>query len=84
MVSRSPGTAARVGDQLQDRLITFAVAVCEATEGLPVRPGVARLGDQVMRAATSVAANYAEARAAESRRDTRIFVTSVKTARTRC
>jgi four helix bundle protein len=61
-VTRSP-------ERLQERLVAFAVAVWEVVKRLPTDPAMARLGDQAMRAATSVAANYAEARAAESRRD---------------
>lgn len=63
---RQPETA---HDSLQARLITFAVAICENVAGLPVGRAMERYGDQVIRSAGSVAAKYAEARAAESRRD---------------
>ena len=66
-VSRT--SAVRSPELLQERLITFCVEVWERTENLRPNPTVGRLRDQLMRAATSVAANYAEARAAESRRD---------------
>ena len=68
----SPGlrrSTSRSPERLQERLIEFAVAVWEGTAHLQSRPGMERFRDQVMRSATSVAANYGEARAAESRRD---------------
>ena len=55
--------------QLQARLVSFAVAICRSTADLPVGRGVERYAGQVIRSAGSVAANCAEARAAESRRD---------------
>ncbi len=54
---------------LEDRLITFAVGVCKLAERLPK----SRVGDpvagQIIRPATSSAANYGEAQGAESKRD---------------
>lgn len=58
-----------IHDRLQARLVTFAVAICRYVAGLPVSRAIDRYGDQVIRSAGSVAANYSEARAAESRRD---------------
>jgi four helix bundle protein len=66
-VSRS--NTAHSPELLQDRLIAFSVGVWEGTGHLQKGSAMVRLRDQLMRAATSVAANYAEARAAESRRD---------------
>ncbi len=56
-------------ERLQDRLIEFSIAVWKDVQQLPQTQSMARLSDQLIRSATSVAANYAEARAAESRRD---------------
>ncbi|KPK05215.1 MAG: hypothetical protein AMS20_07130 [Gemmatimonas sp. SG8_28] len=56
-------------DTLSDRLIDFGAAVCEAIRELPKGLVTNHLARQVIRSATSPAANYAEARSAESRRD---------------
>ncbi len=56
-------------EHLQERLIAFSVGTWEGTAHLQTSPAKARLRDQVIRSATSVAANYGEARSAESRRD---------------
>ena len=69
MASRSTDTATRTGEQLQDRLVSFAVEAWELCRALGGDSTMARTADQLVRAATSVAANYAEACAAESRRD---------------
>ena len=69
MAPVSKRSASRTPERLQERLIDFSVAVWEGTAHLQSCPEMARFRDQVMRSATSVAANYAEARAAESRRD---------------
>ena len=56
--------------ELEDRIVKF-VARCIKTCGvLPARKiGSSSLSDQLFRSATSVAANYAEATEAESRKD---------------
>ena len=56
-------------EALEDRLIDFAAAVCQAVRNLPHDLAGAHLCRQLIRSATSPAANYAEARGAESRRD---------------
>ncbi len=56
-------------EALEDRLIDFGAAVCRSTRNLPNDLAGAHLCRQLIRAATSPAANYAEARGAESRRD---------------
>ena len=56
--------------ELEDRITRFAarsVKVCEALP--PKRIGSASFADQLFRSSTSVAANYAEATQAESRKD---------------
>ncbi len=56
-------------EALEDRLIDFGAAVCQSVPNLPHDLAGAHLCRQLMRSATSPAANYAEARGAESRRD---------------
>jgi four helix bundle protein len=56
-------------EMLQERLICFATAVCEQARQAPRDLVTASMVQQVVRSATSVAANYAETRAAQSRRD---------------
>ncbi len=57
------------GEALEDRLISFGADVCRSMRRLPNDLAGAHLGRQLIRSATSPAANYAEARGAESRRD---------------
>ena len=54
---------------LQDRLLDFATAVCRAVTRMPRDMVGVHVGRQLLRSATSPAANYAEARGAESHRD---------------
>ena len=56
-------------NQMQERLIDFAVAVSEIVEKLPSKRYARYLGGQLERSGTSPALNYAEACAAESLRD---------------
>jgi four helix bundle protein len=60
---------ARAKFDLDDRLLEFGVRACRVAERLPQSPVARHIGLQLARAATSPAANYAEAQAAESRRD---------------
>jgi four helix bundle protein len=55
--------------QLDDRLIDFAVMVIDVVEALPNTKAGNHIGGQLIRAGTSPAPNYAEARSAESRKD---------------
>lgn len=55
--------------QLEDRLIDFAVMVIDAVEALPNTKAGSHVGGQLIRSGTSPAPNYAEARSAESRKD---------------
>jgi len=50
-------------------LIDFGAGVCDVARRFPRDMVAAHLRRQLIRAATSPAANYAEARSAESRRD---------------
>ena len=54
---------------LGERLLDFAVKIIELVGSLPKTLAGRRIGDQLLRAATSVGANYEEAQAAESRAD---------------
>lgn len=55
--------------QLEDRLIDFAVMVIDVVESLPNTKAGNHIGRQLIRSGTSPAPNYAEARSSESRRD---------------
>ena len=54
---------------LEDRLIKFGAAVCRTCEQLPSSVLGKHVGAQLIRSATSPAANYGEVQGAESRRD---------------
>ena len=56
-------------EQLQRRLVVFGVAVCRQLGRALGDPVIAHVAAQLIRSATAPAANYGEARAAESRRD---------------
>ena len=63
-------TQAEASDALGERLASFADRCLTLLQALPRnRVGVANFRDQLSRSATSVAANYAEATAPESRKD---------------
>ena len=55
--------------ELEDRLIDFAVMVIGVVELLPSSKAGNHIGGQMIRSGTSPAPNYGEARSAESRRD---------------
>ena len=54
---------------LEDRLIDFAVAIVDVVEALPHSKAGSHIAGQLIRSGTSPAPNYGEARSAESRRD---------------
>jgi four helix bundle protein len=54
---------------IEERLIQFAVAVCNLSSALPRNRVGHHIAGQLVRSGTSPAANYAEALSAESRRD---------------
>ena len=64
-------------DELQNRLIDFAVRVINVADALPKTAAGRHIAGQVLRCGTSPAPNYAEARGAESRPD---FVHKLKVA----
>jgi len=57
------------GDDIRERLVSFAVLAIDLCEELPETPAGSHISLQLLRAATSAAPNYAEARGAESARD---------------
>ncbi len=57
------------GDDIQKRLIEFAVHVMDLCDAIPKSTTGSHIAGQLIRSATSAAPNYAEARGAESRND---------------
>jgi four helix bundle protein len=57
------------GDDIEERLINFAVLSLELCERLPKNPEGTHIASQLLRSGTSGAPNYGEARAAESSAD---------------
>lgn len=56
-------------DELEERLINFAVRIIKLSAGLPNTPAGKHIAGQLLRAGTSPAPNYGEARGAESHAD---------------
>jgi len=56
-------------DQLEERLIDFAVRIIHLSARLPKTPAGRHVAGQILRCGTSPAPNYGEARSAESRAD---------------
>ena len=54
---------------LQRRLVSFAADIIHISAKLPNTPQAKHISKQILRAGTAVAANYGEARGAESRSD---------------
>ena len=59
----------RRGEDLEDRLLDFAARVGKLVEALPDTRLGRHVAGQLVRSGTSPAPNYAEARAAESKKD---------------
>ncbi len=57
------------GDDIQERLINFAVRIINLNSSLPNTQAGKHIGGQLLRCGTSPASNYAEARGAESTND---------------
>src|SRR5262245_65070888 len=62
-------TKASKSNQLEQRLISFAASIVALSSKLPRTAQGRHICDQVLRSGTAAAANYGEARAAESRAD---------------
>lgn len=65
-VARSSQTKA---DELEERLISFAVRIIRLSGNLPKTPAGRHIAGQILRSGTSPAPNYGEARGAESHAD---------------
>ena len=57
------------GDDIEERLIDFAVRVIKLSTALPNSPAGTHIAKQILRSGTAPAAHYAEARGAESKND---------------
>lgn len=57
------------GDDIEDRLVAFAVRILKLSGSLPKTSAGRHISGQIVRSGTSPAPNYAEARGAESRKD---------------
>jgi four helix bundle protein len=57
------------GDELEERLIDFAVRIVKLSARLPKTPARKHVAGQILRSGTSPAPNYGEARGAESHND---------------
>jgi four helix bundle protein len=57
------------GDDIEERLIDFAVRIVKLCVGLPKTSAGQHIAGQLVRSRTAPAAHYAEARGVESRRD---------------
>lgn len=57
------------GQEIEDRLIAFAVRIVKLSNTLPSSRAGNHIGGQLLRSGTAPAAHYAEARNAESNRD---------------
>lgn len=67
--SENEGETKSFADKLEDRLIDFAVRIIKLTASLPKTAAGRHVAGQILRAGTSPAPNYGEARGAESRAD---------------
>ena len=59
----------RTPQELEERLIDFAVRIIAVIEALPNNKAANHIAGQLVRSGTSPAPNYGEAQSAESRRD---------------
>ena len=66
---QSPITSPTAADKLEQRLIDFAVRIIKLSANLPKTPAGRHVAGQILRSGTSPAANYGEARGAESYAD---------------
>ena len=70
MEKESAATNAQItAEELQERLIDFAVRIIKLCASLPKTPAGKHISGQVLRSGTSPAPNYGEARGAESHAD---------------
>jgi len=64
-----PGERMAKGDNIQIRLTDLAAGLLRLSDSLPATGSGRHIADQLRRSGTAPAANYAEARVAESRKD---------------
>ncbi len=57
------------GDDIEERLMKFAVRVMKVCDSLPLTPAGRHTADPLLRSGTAPAPNYGEGRSAESKRD---------------
>jgi len=69
MESKTVENSQRRADELEERLIDFAVRVVRLSASLPPNAAGKHIAGQVLRCGTSPAPNYGEARGAESEAD---------------
>ncbi len=70
MADHQVGCAAQSrADELEERLINFAVRIVNLSANLPKTPTGKHIAGQILRSGTSPAPNYGEARGAESHAD---------------
>ncbi len=62
-------------ENLEERLISFAVAIINIAHSMPDAKGANHLAGQLLRSGTSPALNYGEAQSGESRKD---FIHKIK------
>src|SRR5215469_12010565 len=65
----SMNTSTTKGNDLEKRLTTFGASIVRLSSKLPRTPQGGHLCGQILRSGTAAAANYGEARGAESRAD---------------
>ena len=69
MKNHLPEHAISIADELENRLVNFAVRIIKLAACLPRTPAGKHVAGQILRSGTSPAPNYGEARGAESRAD---------------
>lgn len=62
-------TSQFLADELEERLVDFAVRIIKLSASLPKTPAGNHIAGQILRSGTSPAPNYGEARGAESHAD---------------
>jgi four helix bundle protein len=68
-MQKPPRKTQSVADELEERLINFAVRIVRLSSKLPRTPAGKHVAGQILRSGTSPAPNYGEARGAESHAD---------------
>ena len=69
MKKHTPRQSVSLADELEARLVNFAVRIIKLSACLPRTPAGKHIAGQILRSGTSPAPNYGEARGAESRAD---------------